>query len=298
MREGDMWKVGNRMGQARLKQSALFTSDVVTEWESEECVNFAVALARTTKWLLHVDWWVPSLDPSNNIPFEMCKPLRVYVADNQYDVFDVRGIRKLFSFHLRTIRQLAHRYGRGSVRTCYYSETRLASAPLLNRPDELKIDRAALLIQQNAAYLAAIPKRVLPLIPAYEAADFSYGRCAPYAEALFEMTGLMPVALLAESFAPAFSGTRTGDNGYVHSIVLHADGMGEDSWGKAPIAEIAARFGVTQFRLGRNEHQKAVKNLKQNSPAEYQAAFAEAKALIKQYCLPRPLMRFSEWVDG
>lgn len=298
MREGDQWKAGNQMGQARLKQSALFTSDVIAEWESEECVNFAVALARTTKWLLHVDWWVPSIDPNNNIPFEMCKPLRVYVADNQYDVFDVRGIRKVFSFHLRTIRQLAERYGRGSVRTCYYSETRLATAPLLNGPDELKIERAALLIQQNAAYLAAIPKRVLPLIPAYQAADFAYGRCVPYAEALFEMTGLMPVALMAESFAPEFVGTRTGDNGYVHSVVLHADGMGEDSWGKAPLAEIAGRLGVTQFRVGREEHQKAVKNLKRNSPDEYKTAFDEAKAVINQYCLPTPSIRFSEWIGG
>lgn len=293
-----MRKVGNQMGQARLKQSALFQSDVVAEWESDECVNFAVALSRKTKWLLHVDWWVPSLDPNNNIPFEMCKPLRVYVADNQYDVFDVRGIRKVFSFQLRTIRQLAQRYGRGSVRTGYYSETALATAPLLKRPDELKIERAAQLIQQNAAYLAAIPKRVLPLMPAYQAADFAYGRCVPYAEALFEMTGLTPVALMADSFAPEFAGTRTGENGYVHSVVLHADGMGEDSWGKAPLVEIAARFGVTQFRVGRNEHQKAVKNLKQNSPAEYKAAFDEAKALIKQYCLPEPLIRFSEWIDG
>lgn len=287
------------MGQAKLKQSALFTPDVIAEWESEKCVNFAIALARATKWLLHVDWWVPSTDPHNNIPFEMCMPLRVYVADNQYDVFDVRGIRKMFSFQLRTIRELAQRNGRGSLRTGYYSEESLAAAPLLNKPDEGKIDRATQLIEQNAAYLAAIPKRTLPLIPAYQAADFAYGRCVPYAEALSAVTGLMPVALMAVRFAPEFAGTQTGENGYIHSVVLHADGMGEDSWGKAPLAEIAARFGVTQYRLGREEHQKAVKSLQRNSPNEYKAAVDEAKALIKQYCVPKAaVVRFSEWVDG
>jgi hypothetical protein len=287
------------MGQARLKQSALFRSDVVAEWESEACVNFAVALARATKWLLHVDWWVPSTDPHNNIPFEMCKPLRVYVADNQYGVFDVRGIRQMFSFQLRTIRALAQRNGPGSVRSGYYSEERLAAAPLMHRPEALKIERAAQLIQQNAAFLAAIPKRAQPFIPAYQAAEFAYGRCVPFAEALFATTGLTPVALLADRFTPEFTGTQTGENGYVHSVVLHPDGMAEDSWGKAPLAEIAARFGVTQFRLGREEHQKAVKNLQRNSPDEYRAALEEAKLLIKQFCLPEPAaVRFSEWVDG
>lgn len=39
------------MGQAKIKQRAAFAPQFVEEWESDDCVNFAVALARLTGWL-------------------------------------------------------------------------------------------------------------------------------------------------------------------------------------------------------------------------------------------------------
>jgi len=86
------------MGQAKLKPRLAFPPELIVEWEADNCVNFAVALARMTGWLLHVDWWVPSVDPNTNIPIEHWKPLRVYVADHGQRIFDVRGTRSLEDF--------------------------------------------------------------------------------------------------------------------------------------------------------------------------------------------------------
>lgn len=271
------------MGQAKLKQRTAFAPESVEEWESDDCVNFALALARTTGWLLHVDWWVPSLDPDNNVALEDCKPLRVYVADNGTRIFDVRGNRSLGDFIHRTIRPMAVRHGMGGVRTRYYAESALASLPLRCAPNPAKIESAASTIEANTAYLASIPKRLAPCIPAAEAAEYTFGRCVAFAEAMRELAGLDPVALLAIRLEPGAEGTERGADGYVHSFVLHPDGMGEDSWGKADVREIAERFGVVEFRLSREAHGRVVNNLLRNSPELYEAAFAKAKELIQTY---------------
>lgn len=271
------------MGQAKLKQRAAFAPVLVDEWESEDCANFAVALARVTGWLLHVDWWVPSLDPDNNISLEACRPLRVYVADNGTRIFDVRGNRSLGDFIHRTIRPMAVRHGMGGVRTRYYAESTLATLPLRCVPDPAKISSAVKAIETNTAYLASIPKRLEPCIPAAEAAEYTFGRCSAFAEAMRELAGLDPVALLAIRFEQGAEGTERGADGYVHSFVLHPDGLGEDSWGKVDVRDIAQRFGIVEFRLSREAHGRVVNNLQRNSPDLYEAAFAKAKELIQTY---------------
>lgn len=271
------------MGQAKLKQRAAFAPALVEEWESEDGVNFAVALARVTGWLLHVDWWVPSLDPDNNIALENCKPLRVYVADNGTRIFDVRGNRSLGDFIHRTIRPMAVRHGIGGIRTRYYAERGLAMLPLRCAPDPVKIGAAVNAIEANTAYLASIPKRPEPCIPAAEAAEYTFGKCSAFAEALRELAGLAPVALLAIRFEPGSEGTVRGADGYVHSFVLHPDGMGEDSWGKADVREISQRFGIVEFRLCPEAHIRVVNNLKRNTPERYDAAFVKAKELIRTF---------------
>lgn len=271
------------MGQAKLNQRAAFPPALVEEWESEDCVNFAIALARVTGWLLHVDWWVPSTDPDNTVALEHCKPLRVYVADSGTRIFDVRGNRSLDDFNLRTIGPKARRHGTGGVRTRYYSEAALSSLPLRCAPDPEKIERALEAIAANAAYLASIPQRPARCIPAAEAAEYTFGRCAVFAEAMRELTGLAPVALLATRFDASAAGTRRGEDGYVHSIVLHPDGAAEDSWGRAPVEEIARRFGIAEFRLSSEAHGRVVNNLQRNSPELYGAAFSKARELIQTY---------------
>ncbi|MFX5756819.1 hypothetical protein ABTE27_22990, partial [Acinetobacter baumannii] len=64
------------MGQAKIKQRTAFTPRAIGEWEANDCVNFAVALARLTGWLLHVDWWSVSAERREDIPLDQLTPLR------------------------------------------------------------------------------------------------------------------------------------------------------------------------------------------------------------------------------
>lgn len=100
-----------------------------------------------------------------------------------------------------------------------------------------------------------------------------------------ELTGLKPTALLAVQFSPQFEGTRRTASGYFHSVVLHPDGLAEDSWGKAPLHEIARRFGVVEFRVSSDEHQIVVNNLKSSSADLYEDARQDAMAVVQRYRL-------------
>lgn len=271
------------MGQAKIKQRAAYRPELIDAWEAEDCVNFAIALARLTGWLLHVDWWDPSADQSQEIPDDQLKPLRVYVADNYDLIFDVRGIKSIVDFTVGTIAPLAKRHGNGGVRTRFYDEATLSSLPLRSLPDERKIAEATEAIKANTYFLAAIPPRQPPFIPAHKAAEFTFGRCAAFAEVMQELTGLHSTALLAARFSPQFEGTRRSATGYFHSIVVHPDGLGEDSWGKAPVHEIARRFGVVEFTTSSDEHQIVVNNLKSSSADLYEEARQDAMALVLRY---------------
>lgn len=272
------------MGQAKIKRKATFRDDLIAEWETDHCVNFAVALARMTGWLLQVDWWTPSVDGDDeSTSIEQFKPLRVYVADNGDNVFDVRGIRHFTAFAERTIYPLALPFGRGGVRTRFYGEEDLHAQPLRYKPDPEKIASATKAIQANTTYLANLPKRPISSIPAHLAARFAYGSCVPYAEALRKSTGLSAVAMLAVRMAPNCSLPGATDNGYFHSVVMHPDGSAEDSWGRATPKEIAQRFGVLDFELSDDEQSRAVTRLWSNTPDLWAARLAEAKDVIAQY---------------
>lgn len=273
------------MGEAKIKQRAAFAPKLIEEWESENCVNFAVALARLTGWLIHVDWWSTSPE-GQKAPLNQLQPLRVYVADNHDLIFDVRGIRSMFDFNQRIIINLARQIGPGpegygGVATRFYNEESLLSLPLRTKPDDKKISSATEAIKANNYFLEAIPLRKLPCLPAYQAARFTYGLCAAFAEAMHEQTGLQPVALLATRFSPAFDNTQRNERGYFHSVVIHPDGLAEDSWGKADLKSIAARFGVTEFKTSAEEHRLVVEKLLRNSGNRFKTAQKDAEDLIK-----------------
>lgn len=272
------------MGQAKIKRSEGFASQLIEEWEADDCVNFAVALARTTGWLLHVDWWSTS-PPGEDISVDKLKPLRVYLADNRDRIFDVRGVKTIDEFNQGTIIKIAKRIGTGvgGVLTRYYDEATLSSLPLRSQPDEIKVARAIEVIKANSIYLASIPQRPKPCIPAYDAARYTFGRCAAFAEAMHELTGLQPVGLLATRFSPLFEGTRRAENGYFHSIVMHSDGMAEDAWGKASVDEIASRFGAIEFQTCTDVHRSTVENLRRASAKIYEYELKTALDIIRAH---------------
>lgn len=274
------------MGQAKIKQRSAFTPQLIEEWEASDCVNFAVGLSRLTGWLLHVDWWSTSIEHNENIPLDELKPLRVYVGDNRDQIFDVRGIRSVVDFNQSIIlKQKSRKFGsvKGSVYTRFYGEVKLPSLPLRIQPDETLITRAISEIEANKLFLAAIPVRTPPYIPAYKAAEFTWGRCSVFAEAMSELTGLQPVALLALRYSTFYEGTPRSEGGYFHSVVIHPDGMAEDAWGKASLKDIASRFGVIEFTVSEIEHRTVVKTLKQNSSDLYKSVLKDATELIQMH---------------
>lgn len=273
------------MGQAKIKQREGFTQQSIEEWEAEDCVNFAVALARLTGWLLHVDWL--SYTPDEDVAESELRPLRIYVADNREGVFDVRGVKTLIDFHRGTISKLVKKNEPGyvGVRTRFYDEAALFTLPLRNPPDERKIALATKVIKENSSYLNSVPAKPNSRIPAYDAARYTFGRCVAYAEAMYELTGLQPIAILVKRFAPLYEGARRADDGYVHSLVVHPDGMGEDAWGVAPIEDIAGRFGAIEFEVSSSVHQEVVRNYYRTSNDIYQSELKVARELISQYRL-------------
>lgn len=273
------------MGQAKNKQRENFSIPLIDEWEADDCVNFAIALARLTGWLLHVDWWVT--DPTEDLSENEMKPLRVYVADNRDGIFDVRGVKTITEFNQSTIIRLAKKKGLGfgGVRTRFYTEAMLATLPLRSLPNEDKISKAVDVINSHPLYLNAIPSKPQSRIPAYDAARYTFGRCVAYAEAMCELIGLQPVAIMGKRFAPLYEGTKRSADGYFHSIVVHPNGMGEDAWGIAPIEDIAGRFGAIEFEISANVHQEVVKNYNRTSNENYEAELKIARELVAQYRL-------------
>ena len=102
---------------------------------------------------------------------------------------------------------------------------------------------------------------------------------------MHELTGLQPVAILGKKFSPLYSATERSSDGYVHSIVVHPDGMGEDAWGIAPIQDIAGRFGAVEFEISSDTHGEVVQNYHRTSSDKYAAELKVARQLIAQYRL-------------
>lgn len=275
------------MGQAKIKQREGFAQKLIDEWEADDCVNFAVALARLTGWLLHVDWWSTSATRREDVSEDELKPLRVYVADNRDGIFDVRGVKTIVDFHHSTIVKLAKKIAtsQGAIRTRFYSEAKLSTLPLRSALDEIKIAHAMEAIKGNSVYYNTIPVRPQSRIPVHDAARYTFGRCVAYAEAMHELLGLQPVALLGRRFAPMYEDSNRSEDGYFHSIVVHADGIGEDAWGKAPIEDIAGRFGAIEFEISNDVHRQVVQNYHRTSRDIYEDELKVARDLISQYRL-------------
>lgn len=273
------------MGQAKLKQRAAFAQNLVDDWESRDCIDFAFALARLTGWLLHVDWWTPSTEYMPDSKEDGFKPVRVYVGDNKDLIFDPRGVMPIFDFAERIVKKQvrARSFGSGGVLTRFYGEDRFAALPLRFHPDEKRIQQAIAEIRKHPNYLAGISARGHPYLPAHQAARFSYGSCAVFAEALRERGGLQPTALLAVRVLPGWEGTRMSERGYFHSVALHPDGMGEDSWGIAPLNDIALRYGVAEFVTDQDEHHAVVQRIKQNTPDIYVDRYHDAISLLREH---------------
>lgn len=275
------------MGQAKLNRDRSFPNDLVAIWEADLCHHFAVALARRTGWLLHIDFLTTKL-PSDPKPAEHEIPLRVYVADAHLGIFDARGIFSYMDFMPRIMTPLAQRscppgYPAKGIRSQFLSEEKLAE--ILCPADEDRITKIDTILASKPQYLAAIPKRAEPRLPAYEAARFSLGQCRVFAQALGDLTGRTPVDLCVTRFHGWAHGMDRSADGYVHTLIVNGDGTGEDSWGRRPIEEIARSFGAAEWRFDEASHRRNLARMRANSPQLYDEAYADAKGLIHAHFL-------------
>lgn len=253
-----------------------FPDFFLKEWEKDDGVNFAIALARVSGWLLYVDWWTPYTDA----PLELRKSIRVYVGADGDDIFDFTGKKNIENFNNNIISPIAEKRCtsfNGGIQTVFYSEEQLWKLPLRVKPNEDKVQKALDVISKSDLYLKKLPKRFNPQIPAYLAASFSFGHCAVFAQALQDIKGLKATAIIAEKYTSQYQFSKIG---YCHSLNIHSDGDYEDSFGKQPLDGILARFGIEKYRLDENTQIEVHEKLKRNSPVKYQEIYKLATELI------------------
>ncbi len=257
-----------------------FPIELVKKWENNDGVNFAVALSRITGWLLQVEWIAKTKEEKEEK--EMI-PIRAFVADNNNLIFDLTGIYTIESFHEKIINPIARRrntFQGGGYSSKFYNEEKYFRLPQKHKPDEIEIEKIINYIKDNKCYLESVPERNEPRVPAYQAAKFTFGKCNPFAEAIYEEKGFEPVAIIAKRYTLLFSGSNLG---YVHSFNIIDDQFGMDVWGKDSIENIVERFGIIDFELSKVEHKNVTETLKRNSPLEYEEIYKEATEIITEY---------------
>lgn len=276
------------MGASKRKKANAFPEEMISKWEGRDCVDFAVALARLTGWLLHVDWLAESRGGQRVKGDERTMiPLRVYVGDDCQQIFDIRGVKSIYEFSQSISKGLAKQrtpiaFRQCGVATRTYDESDLGQIPLRFQPDEGLVKEALDAIEGHPTYLSKVPRRSDPIMPAKLAADFSFGRCVIFAKALEDLTGVEAVALCAKELDPQWQ-VNVGTNGFVHSFCLHSDGAGEDSWGRQSVERIAQRYGVVEWRLNREAHLNAVRNMTRNSPDLWQQFYDKALSALAPF---------------
>lgn len=257
-----------------------FSENILNEWEQEDGVNFAIALSRLTGWILQVEWMAKSQDEKD--PKGLI-PLRVYVADNYDQIFDFNGVYSINNFYNEIIFPLVEQrntFSEGGCACRYYEESKLFSLPLRQKPDKEKIENAIIHIKENTNYLSKIPIRKNPKVPAYQAATFTFGKCNPFSEAIYQTKNIPPVALIAKEFTSLFGHSKPG---YIHSFNQIDKDTGLDIWGIDSIENISKRFGISEYELSSSEHKHINKKLKQNSPVAYECYYQESLSIIKEY---------------
>jgi hypothetical protein len=261
------------------KKNDQFPEYILRNWEESDGVNFAIALARVTGWILHVDWWSPT---DNKEVVENMKSLRVYVGNNSNQIYDFKGKQTISTFSNNIISPITkkRRYNYGTIVSRYYDESTLFKLSLRIKPSEEKIKEAQKLICNNAEFLSKIPLRNKPMVPAYIAAKFTFGKCNPFAETLSELKGFKATAIIAKKYNYIFEGNKLG---YVHSFALDQENNAIDVWGKDTIENIAKRFEIAEFELSDSVHIARNEMLKNDYPDRYEEIHNEAVRIINEY---------------
>jgi hypothetical protein len=260
-----------------MNQQTYFEKVLLDKWEKNDGVNFAIALARITGWLLQVDWLASYEDE----PVTDMIPLRVTVGTDQSDIYDFTGKKDLDSYYENILMAIATKRAngkQGGIANKFYSEEELSALPLRTKPTEAEILEAQEIILKSHSFLNLVPTRINPEIPAHIAAHYTYGHCVVFAQAKKDSGVLPATAIIASRFTEQFSGSRLG---FCHSVIMHPDGEAEDVWGKQPLSNILKRYGILDYSLSTEEHDRVNETLKRNSPLVYNKSYDRISTLLK-----------------
>ena len=254
-----------------------FDKPLLDKWEKNDGVNFAIALARISGWLLQVDWLASYQDE----PVTDMIPLRVSVGTDQSDIYDFTGKKDLDAYYETILMPIATKRAngkQGGIANKFYSEEELFALPLRIKPTEAEILEARKVILQSDSFLKLIPTRINPEIPAYIAAHYTYGHCVVFAQAKKDGGTLPATAVIVSRYTEQFSGSRLG---FCHSVIMRPDGEAEDVWGKQPLSKILDRYGILDYSLSTEEHDRVNETLKRNSPLVYNKSYDRISNLLK-----------------
>jgi hypothetical protein len=161
------------MAGKKQKTKGKFPDQLIREWEKSDGVNFAIALARASGWLLQVDWWAQS---QNDTVDEM-KSLRVYVATDGDAVYDFNGKKLIQAYNQYVVTPIAQKrkYTGAGISSRFYSEEKLWTLPLRGKPSESAILKAADALRKYPFLLEKMPRRINPEVPAHLAANLLMG---------------------------------------------------------------------------------------------------------------------------
>ncbi|MEJ2880379.1 hypothetical protein [Pedobacter sp. GR22-6] len=261
-------------------KSKPFPESLKQHWENNDGVDFAIALARLTGWMLQVDW----LTGHEHAEIKDMIPVRVYVETNRDIVFDFMGKKSVMAYNQHIIRKIAMKRVKGDkqhIATRCYTEEALRELPLRVRASEHGIEKATAAILANRDFLALIPVRQNPYISGHDASQFSHGNCVPYAEALHDLTGLTPLGIEVSKYSQD-CGSKLG---FCHAVILHADGNVEDSWGTQPLSVILERFYIEEYQINEQIFLDAKQRQRRDYSDRYQAAYDKALYLLKEHRL-------------
>lgn len=256
-------------------KSKPFPEILLKQWENNDGVDFAIALARLTGWMLQVDW----LAAGEHDEIENMIPVRVYVETNRDVVFDFTGKKSIMAFNKYVIMPIAMKRiknGVQNIATRCYTEDALRELPLRVRSSNYGIERATTAILANLDYLALIPKRQNPHISGHDASQFSHGNCVPFAEAIHDLTGLPAVGIEVFKYADE-CGSRLG---FCHALIFHPDGNVEDAWGIQPLSVILERFYITDYQMSPEIFLEAKERQRKEYSDRYNKAYAKARNLL------------------
>lgn len=259
-----------------MKINTGFSPALIRTWKADDGVNFAIALAELSNWLLHITW----LTPRENSDLSEMKPLWVHVEDDCNYVYDFESGRKIIdAFYKYYVSPIAQkRYPKlintWSFQTKYYSPEEVFNLPLRVKPTKEKVEIAKSHILNNKSFLNRIPKRINS-IPAHIAANYSFGKCILFAKALEMQTGKKAVALINkenQSYKPS-----------CHSVILHDEKTAEDSWGIQSLEHISDRYGFVNYEISENFVNELVKQAISGNSNEYEKQLNDAISIIQQH---------------